>query len=36
MSPNFFFASVSESDTLLHFFCRLMLRWPLGHSKTIR
>ncbi len=34
-SPNSFIASASDSDTLPHFFCRLML-CPLGHSKTIR
>jgi hypothetical protein len=33
--PNNFIASVSDSDTLAHFFCRLMV-WPAGHSKTIR
>jgi hypothetical protein len=35
-SPNISMASASESETLLHFFCRLMLWRPLGHSKTIR
>jgi hypothetical protein len=35
-SPNILIASSSESDTLLHFFCRLILWRPLGHSKTIR
>lgn len=34
-SPNNFIAWSSDSDTVSHFFCRLML-WPLGHSKTSR
>ena len=34
--PNFFMASSSERDALLHFFCRYMLWLPFGHSKTIR
>jgi len=35
-SPNISIASSSESDRLVHFFCKLMLWWPLGHSKTNR
>lgn len=33
--PNIFIASVSERDALVHFLCKLMLWWPLGHSKII-
>ena len=35
-SPKIFMASASESATLEHLRCKLMLCWPLGHAKTIR
>jgi hypothetical protein len=31
-SPKIFMASFSESDTVLHFFCRLIARRSVGHS----
>ena len=34
--PNISMAWSSESERLAHFFCKLMLWWPLGHSKTNR
>lgn len=35
-SPKIVIASFSVSETVVQFFCRLILWWSLGHSKTIR